>query len=353
MTDKATTPPSTAARRRFVLGTVAAALAGRFGDLALAATPAAASANHTAATASGAPVLPFYGVNGHVNQGAAYAMPFTQQRALLEDLGVRVYRNDVWDAPGARRLATLCDALEGSGIVVLPCLTPTLPKHGDERAAYDTGYRLGRTCATTLKGRVPVYECGNELETDIVRGDGDTPDSYDRQRWPAYRGLLRGMVDGVRSADPGAKVGIHAGWLHFGALMMLWNGHSPAGTRHDPLHWDVTMYHWYSDMGDIRSAKGVDVLGTLRRAFGLPICITEFGYRPDGNETHQARYVANEAFPQFLAVRNRYDVQSAILYELFDMAADNHYGLIDGTGRRKKPAYYALKRFIAAHPATT
>ncbi|KAG0191767.1 hypothetical protein DFQ28_010977 [Apophysomyces sp. BC1034] len=345
-------------RRRLLLGAIAAIASGRFGDPVFGDPVQAASANATrgvqrAGRVDGqACVLPFYGINGHVNQGGAYAMPFRQQRALLEDLGIRTYRNDVWDARGARHLAALCDVLDDSGIVVLPCLTALLPSSDSERAAYDTGFSLGRSCATVLKGRVPVYECGNELETTIVRGDGDTPQSYDKHRWPAYRGLLRGMVNGVRHVDPAAKVGVHAGWLHFGALSMLWNGRSPEGLRGDPLRWDVTMYHWYNDMGDIRDAKGIDVLGTLRSAFGRPVCITEFGFRPDGNEAHQANYITNEAFSPFLAVRQRYDIHSAALYELFDMTADNHYGLLDESGRRKKPAYHALKRFIAKHPVT-
>lgn len=340
-------------RRRLLLGAIAALASGRFGEPAQAA-PANAprEVRITSRGDSETRILPFYGINGHVNQGGAYAMPFRQQRALLKELGMRTYRNDVWDARGACHLAALCDVLDGSGMVVLPCLTPSLPSSGSERAAYDIGFSLGRGCASILKGRVPVYECGNELETQIVHGDGDTPQNYDRRRWPAYRGLLRGMVEGVRHADPGAKVGLHAGWLHFGALSLLWHGHSPEGLRGEPLRWDVTMYHWYSDMGDIRDIKGIDVLDTLRNAFGQPVCITEFGFRPDGHEAHQANYMANKAFSQFLDVRQRYDIHSAILYELFDMAADNYYGLLDESGRRKKPAYHALKRFIAEHPAT-
>lgn len=344
---------SAAARRRFLLGSVAAVLAGRFGDLAHASMPPQAFSGLASAPglAAQAPVLPFYGINGHVNQGAAYSMPFAQQRALLEDLGLRIYRNDVWDAPGARRLAALCDALDPGGITVLPCLTAPMPTHGNEALAYQTGYALGHTCASTLQGRVPVYECGNELESTLVRGDGATPDSYDAVNWPAYRGLLRGMIDGVRRADPAARVGIHASWLHFGALSMLWSGASPSGLHDTPLRWDVTMYHWYSDMGDIRNAKSMDVLGTLQRAFGLPICLTELGFRPDGSEPHQASYLADNMLEQCLTVRERYNLQSAMVYELFDMSADNHYGLLDLSGRRKKPAYHALKRFIAAHPS--
>jgi hypothetical protein len=296
--------------------------------------------------------VPFYGINGHVNQGAAYSMPFERQRDLLLDLGIRYYRNDLWDDEGARNVARLCDVLAPSGISVLPCLTPSLPERGTERDAYRGGYELGRVAAKNLKGRVAVYECGNELENGIVTFDGSHSDQYDAVKWPLYRGVIRGMIDGVRSTDANAKVGIHASWLHFGALMMLWHGTEPrGGNRVAPLRWDVTMYHWYSDMGDIRNAKGVDVLDTVRQAFKLPVWITEFGWRPDGTDAGQANYITNNGFSRFLAMRGRYDLQSAFLYELFDMQADNYYGLLTGDGRIKKPAYYALKRFIASNPA--
>jgi hypothetical protein len=283
-------------------------------------------------------------------------MPFERQRDLLLDLGIRYYRQDMWNGEGARNLALLCDVLAPSGISVLPCLTPSLPERGTEGDAYRRGHELGRVAAQNLKGRVAVYECGNELENGIVRFDGSRSDQYNADKWPAYRGVIRGMIDGVRSADANAKVGVHASWLHFGALMMLWHGTQPRGGNSvAPLRWDVTMYHWYSDMGDIRNAKGVDVLDTLRQSFNLPVWITEFGWRPDGSDAGQANYITHDGYSRFLAMRSRYDLQSAFLYELFDMQADNYYGLITGDGHIKKPAYYALKRFIAsnpAHPAT-
>lgn len=332
-------------QRREFLMTATAALApiATLARSARAASPLASQASMIS--------IPFYGINGHVNQGGAYQAPFQLQRDLLLDLGVQAYRNDVWDELSARRLGKLDDAFDGSGIMVLPCMTPGLPRDASELDAYRIGYQMSHAVATVLKGRIAVYECGNELENDILVSDGNKREQYNPILWPAYRGLIRGLVDGVRRADPSAKVGVDAGWLHFGALRMLWNGENPLSPeRAEPIRWDITMYHWYSDMGNILRAKGVDVLDSLMNSFGKPIWITEFGFRPNGNTHDQANYITNAGFGEFSRLRKRYDVQSAYLYELFDMQAETGYGLLTADGKNKKPAYYVLREFIAANP---
>jgi hypothetical protein len=97
----------------------------------------------------------------------------------------------------------------------------------------------------------------------------------------------RGTIDGLKSVDAAAPIigGASAGWLHFGWTDMLWNGTQPDGSSgHPQVRWDVSVYHWYSDMGDITHACGgagcLNTLDVLKTHYGKPIFITEFGVRP-------------------------------------------------------------------------
>lgn len=292
----------------------------------------------------------FYGLNGHENQ---YSFgTFSDVRALLLDLGVTVYRNDVSNVNGAAKLASLAAALDGSGISILPVMLQGF-SGTDEQTNYDAGFAMGQGVANKLKGLVTHYECGNELENDIVSNDGNHPDNYDAKSWPAYRGVIRGMIDGVKSADPNALVGpAPISWLHYGAYQMLWNGTNPDGSGGAPqVRWDFTPLHWYSDMQDVQHACGgtgcFNVLQELQSAFGKPIWVTEFGFRPT-TEAAAASFLPT-AFPMFVGAAAQYKVENVSWYDLFDDLSGN-YGLIHNDGTTRKPAYDAYKSFIAANP---
>lgn len=300
----------------------------------------------------------FYGINGHLSSGGGAYDSISQsgQLALLRDLGVTVYRQDVYDVASTQKVAAMCNLIAGSGVQILPVITCGLPPAGTtESAAYSSAHALGSMVASALKGSVNAYECGNELEIPIVSGSGAAPSDYDATRWPAYRGTIRGIIDGVRSIDATAQVAINAGWLHYGALQMLASGTAPDGSTGPAVDWDITAWHWYSDMGDITNAGsgGVNVLQTLKSLFGKPIWLTEFGFRPDGSDANQANYLANVALPQYYRLRETYGIARVMIYELFDVliAGNSDYGLVQQDGVTKKPAYAAVKNFIAAHPA--
>lgn len=326
---------------------------------------AASSASSTVASARATqqymPVSTgFYGLNGHLNSGNAYgAVSLSTQLQLMQDLGVTNTRQDLWDLNGAKSLVTLSDALSGSGIQITAAITPSLPPIGMvEDLAYHNAWQLGYAIASTLKGRVHVYECGNELENAFITGAGDKPSDYPAAPYFLYRGVMRGMIDGVRAADSNAAIAVTGGWLHYGVLQMLSDGTDPLGGSGGPTAtWDITSWHWYNDMGDITSAgdNKTNVLEELTQRFQRPIWIGEYGYRPNGQTgstlwNKQAAYLPN-AMARFLQLKSQYNIQCIMLYELFDMPTDPGYGLITGDGVTKKPAYSAVKSFIANHPA--
>jgi hypothetical protein len=304
----------------------------------------------------------FYGVNGHINQGGAYAVAsMAQQLLYLKQLGCTLYRHDVWDANGAATLATLAKQASPSAINILPCLTGSTWGLANESDAYNCGYSMGSGVATQLKGLVKYYECGNELETGMVSGDGTVASDYNNAQFALARGLIRGMFDGIRAVDSSAQLlPAPCGWIHFGFFDMLWNGTAPDGSSGHPLvRWDVTPWHWYSDMGDICKATGgggtYNVLQVLQQKFGKPIWLTEYGVRPTyGPDTQAASYlVGNTMLSEYASAASTYGVQATIMYELFDDAvygSDGNYGLIQSDTVTLKPQFASLQSFIAANP---
>jgi len=316
----------------------------------------------TGAASGSAAVNPFYGLCGHICQGGAYATAsISRQIDYLNQLGVKIYRNDTWTQGGATLLKTLAQAAAPSGIQLLAAMTPDWSTLSAEAQSYTVGYAQGQMTAKTLAGLVKYYECGNEYEIGIVSHDGVYANQYDNTRFQIFRGLIRGMIDGVKSVDAHNVVLPASGsWLHFGFFDMLWNGTQPDGSSgHPPVRWDVTAWHWYSDMGDITAANGAsgayNVLRELQKRYGQPIWITEYGVRPNfGSGTQAASYlVGNDMLGGFAANAAQYGVACTMMYELFDdsqAGGDGNYGLIQYDSVTKKPAFSALQSFISANP---
>lgn len=314
--------------------------------------------------AAGTPLTSlFYGMNGHVtySSGVYATVTAAEQLALLQDLGVTNYRADVYSQLDAQTLANiLTGPFANSGVSILPCMLPVyFNQAGTESDAYTLGYQLGVSVATPLKGLVRYIECGNELEAYglISSGAGNSPGDYNPAYWPAYRGVIRGMIDGVKSVDATIKCGVNVGVaLAYTALQMLWDGVTPDGSATgvagaNPLRWDITMYHWYESSGNILGAgpnANINVLAILAQSFGVPIWLTEWGFIPGDTGAAQASYVSR-TLSQYYAVREQYNLQSVMLYELISAAPTDDFGLIETDGTTKREAYAAYKDFAAAN----
>jgi hypothetical protein len=305
----------------------------------------------------------FYGMNGHVayTSGVYATVTPAEQLALLQDLGVTNYRADIYSQIDAQSLAnTLTGPFANSGVSILPCMIPvSYNQAGTESDAYSLGYQLGVSVATPLKGLVQYIECGNELDASglISNGAGNAPEDYNPAYWPAFRGVIRGMIDGVKSVDATIKCGVNVGVaLAYTALQMLWNGVTPDGSTTgvagaSPVQWDVTMYHWYQSSGDILRAgenANINVLAILAQSFGVPIWLTEWGFVPGNSEADQASYVSG-TLNEYYSVREQYNLQSVMMYELISSASTDDFGLIETDGITKTEAYTAFKAFTAAN----
>jgi hypothetical protein len=323
---------------------------------------AADSAFDAAATAkaSTVPGSIFYGINGHNNEGGAYDISTpTLQLQQVKDLGATLYRNEVYNLGSATKLAGIAKTAAAAGVTVYPVLLIGVSSFTNEADAYNAGFTLGKQTATAYK--YPYYEVSNELDSSLLTGnvDGVYPQQFVNAKFQIARGIVRGMIAGIKSVDTNGKIIIGGGaWMHYGFDQMLWNGTQPDGTSGYPkVTWDITAWHWYSDQGDITHACGGtgchDILATLQQ-FGKPIWINEFGVRPWlGTDDQIAAYlVGNKMMAQFVSIASKYNIQSIQAYQLYDDPAggEGNYGLLKNDGKTTKAAYSAFKNFVAANP---
>jgi hypothetical protein len=303
----------------------------------------------------------FYGIAGHIEHRGAYRMSdYDLQIQQLRDLGVTMYAQDVSSEETAHQVAAFAKQAAKSCIGVLALVTPfEQEKRRDEQDAYEHGYALGKIAGRTLKGLVTYYQVGNEYDNWTILGDdrsGMSPSDYDNARFEKARGSILGLIKGIRETNPDAKILLTSfSWLHFGFVDMLFAGTQPDGSNGHPIpHWDITAWHWYSNMGSILAAgdQKINVLERLRDSYGKPIWITEYGVRP----THAdpgAYLVGKDALEGFVSVAKTYGVQNVTLYELYDdekYGGDGNYGVIHDDGKTRKPRFDVVRDFIKANP---
>jgi hypothetical protein len=306
----------------------------------------------------------FYGINGHMawGSGVYFNMTPEQQLAILKDLGVTMYRCDTADSGMSTTLANaLRGCFAGSGVGIMPVLNPRSanwdPK-GTEAAAYQLGYAFAVRCTQPLKGLVTHIECGNELDTVGLKiaGDGSQTSDWSPAEWPSFRGVIRGMIDGVKAVDPTIKCGVNVGIpMAYRALQMLWNGITPDGTATGvtgapSIRWDYTTYHWYRSSGKIecagRNNACINILQVLKDSFNVPIWLTEWGWSGASDSQSVQSVYTQDAMTQYYAAKDKYNLECIMMYAVIDQ----NYGLIQGDGVTKNPAYTTFKNFIAANP---
>jgi hypothetical protein len=115
------------------------------------------------------------------------------------------------------------------------------------------------------------------------------------------------------------------------------------------LRWDYTTYHWYHSSGDIQCAgrdrQCVNILQVLKDSFGIPIWLTEYGWSGANDGPSAASTYLAQVLAQYRAAKDQYDLQSIMMYELIDP----DFGLIQGDGVTRNPAYETFRAFAAAN----
>jgi hypothetical protein len=311
-------------------------------------------------TVSKLTAIEFWGVNGHIGWGAPYTNQQAQVNALV-DLNMKSYRNGYSIGAFNTFKSFINTYAAPAGVAVYPVLLPDVGSVTNETDAYTLGYKLGVEVAG-LKGLVQAYEICNELDSWCILGgqfNGDIASHYDNAKFQIARGAIRGIIAGIKSLDTVAKiVGVAGTWLHYGFADMLRNGTQPDGTAgHPTVDWDITSWHWYSDMGDPEKAGWINanVLQHLA-SYGKPIWITEYGVRGSfsGDENVRTAYLTGATcMADWYGYRTKYNIQHCAMYELFDdgrAGDEGMFGLVLNDAVTPKPIRYAaVKSFVANH----
>jgi len=314
-------------------------------------TPVAAATGH------------FYGINGHYD----YLYTPAQIVSILKGLGCTTYRLGCTADPSQLNpVIQLAQAFQASGLTLFVLISQGLydtsgKLYSSESVAYSQGYSAAAAIANALQQYgVTMYECGNELTRDsaIVLNSanaGTNPVDFNNSNWPVMRGAMRGMIDGVKSVQPGAKCGINFCVCDIGASDALWDGMQPDGSGGYPtVRWDLTTWHNYEVYGDIfdigtdGASPGINLPVYCKARYGVPFMLTEWNANPEDSDTYRGTYITAKMGECYQA-RATDNIQSLMYYELD--SGDDTWGIMLN-GAQINPPYSAFKNFVAAYPDT-
>jgi Ca2+-binding RTX toxin-like protein len=225
-------------------------------------------------------------------------------------------------------LSSLVTEANSMGVTVMPVIVPSASAATSEAAAHAWGVSVGQALATALPGL--TWEAGNELDLYALKpgATGQSPSDYDDTRYSLARGAITGLLDGIHSADPTAKVAVNTTGIDFGFLQRLAN---------DGVHWDITSEHYYAAPGATDLMTGAQTLfGTLAQ-FQHPILLTEFNQQQGSYSSPSTQVATVESMMQAVtAVATQDDIIGAYFYELLDQpeisGAEGHFGLASASG---------------------
>lgn len=301
-----------------------------------------------------------WGMNGHIGApdvSIYRKVPLETQMGTLAALGLKHYRVPFSQADADRvdYLRRVLAAAQPHGILVTPILESS--EYGTLHETYWTAHDMAFNYAQTFRGAIPVYEIGNEENHVVHYPFQDNSDPKFFQSGAMYQQVLakmRGLVDGVRQGDPGAKIAVgDAGGCNYGFTQALWN---------DNVRWDVTIMHAYDFFGDIDAghgcAAGNDLVGHHTQ-YGKPIWITEFNYTPAvASQSKRDMGVGmTNMMAKFASLAAKYDIEVVDVYELYDEAdlqnvdePERHFGVYTANAGTTE-ASSALHAFVASHPS--
>jgi hypothetical protein len=302
----------------------------------------------------------FYGINGHYD----YTYTPAQLVSILKSMGVANYRVGCSDDPNqVKAVVKLAQAFQSNGPSLLVLINQGIfdsvgNLFTSESAAYNRGLQAAMTVANALKAYgVTIYECGNELtrQTPTIldfTNAGTKAVDFNNANWPVMRGLMRGMIDGVKTVQPSAQCGINFCVADIGAADALWDGMQPDGTGGYPkVRWDITTWHNYEVYGNIfnigidGAGPGFDLPTYCKARYGVPFIITEWNTGPEKTQPYRASYITT-TLANFYQARKTHNIQS-VMYYILD-SGDNTYGIMTN-GVALNPPYSAFTSFVASN----
>ncbi|MFM0340775.1 hypothetical protein [Paraburkholderia fungorum] len=303
----------------------------------------------------------FYGMNGHFD----YTYSPSQLASILKGMGCTSYRVGCTSDPAQiNAVAKLAQTFQSAGITLIVLINQGLydssgKLFSGESTAYSAGYTAGSAVARALMAYgVTIYECGNELTRDgaIILDStnaGTKALDFNNTNWPVMRGVMRGMIDGVKSVQPSAKCGINFCVNDVGAADALWEGTQPNGSSGYPtVRWDVTTWHNYEVYGDIfnigtdGAGPGFDLPTYCKARYGVPFIITEWNTGPEQTQAYRASYITAQ-LGKYYQARKTHNIQS-VMYYVLD-SGNNTFGIMLN-GSQINPSYSAFTSFTSGNP---
>jgi hypothetical protein len=302
----------------------------------------------------------FYGMNGHYD----YTYTPAQIVSTLKAMGCTSYRVGCTNDPTQlNAVVKLAQAFQSAGLTLLVLIDQGVVDSSgnllaNESVAYAQARTVGATVATALMPYgVTIYECGNELtrQTGIIidpTNAGTNVVDFSNSSWPVLRGVMRGMIDGVKSVQSNAKCGINFCVADIGASDALWDGMQPDGSGGYPkVRWDITTWHNYEVYGDIfdigtdGAGPGFDLPTYCKARYNVPFIITEWNTGPEQSESYRANYITTQ-LGEFYQNRKSHNIQS-VMYYVLDSGNDTYGIMINGVAIN--PSYSAFTSFTASH----
>lgn len=292
------------------------------------------------------------GINGHPLSTAPYLnVPPTTQIQMIKTLGMKNYRiavlTDSYGKLNSYDYPPLKAAADNGGIKLIPCLVPrTLDLNVSTNQAYTDGKNIGQGFGTLYGKDFDYYELGNELEIRIIKAGthGNKPEDYNLAGFRVLAAYLKGMDEGLKLGDFGAKTIINAGWVHYAYLEML----EDAG-----VNFDIVGYHWYSNMeGNVNKTFNIpDITVKLAETFKKPIWFTEVNFR---NGSMNGKELEETDWLKFFIKKCKANpwVKGFQVYELLDepqisKPEEKEYGLVKWTSQYSSWQYKAGASSVA------
>ncbi|MCC8390992.1 hypothetical protein LJ656_00195 [Paraburkholderia sp. MMS20-SJTR3] len=312
-------------------------------------------------TAISAPAGMFYGMNGHFD----YTYTPSKLVSILQAMGCTSYRvGCTADQIQLDAVSKIAKAFQSAGMTLVVLINQGVYDNNgrvwnSESTAYSEGFSAAQTIANTMKPYgVTIYECGNELtRQDATVNDftyaGTKASDFNNANWPAMRGVMRGMIDGVKSVQPDAKCGINFCVNDVGASDALWDGMQPDGSGGYPkVRWDITTWHNYEVYGDLLSlgtdgaGPGFDLPTYCKARYGVPFIVTEWNTGPEQTQAYRGSYITSKLGDYYQA-RKTHNIQ-AVMYYVLDSGNDTYGIMLNGTPMN--PPYSAFTSFTSSHP---
>jgi len=290
------------------------------------------------------------GLNAHSMGNAAYSpVSIPDQMGMMKKMGMKVVRvnfnaNKDGSISNPSGFTQLVGAANANGITILAMINITQLNYSlSEDQNYAAGKVFGSNVAAKNSKNLTYYELGNEIDNKIINsGNGDVASDYNSQKLKLTAAFLKGMDDGIKSKQPGAKTMIDGSWKHFYFLQYM----QTYGVKFDIVAW-----HWYSDMesSTASSSSMPDITRKLSSLFTKPIWFTEAGQRwKNVSNIDQTQSDFTNAFIRKMKANSQ--VKAAMFYELFDeparSGAEGHYGFIKWTIPYSKWEYKTVAKSL-------